>query len=180
MTSFTAGASSHDYDFDISEEGIVRFDFKNIMLPDSNVNLAGSNGFVKYKIAMQPNAPLGKTILNAADIYFDFNDPIYTNQTYHLIDQPWVLVKTEETFVEDVEVNVFPNPFTEQATFDLKKAPFGEKQFRLFSLSGNELHAQTFDNQQFVFQRDHLPKGIYFYEIKKGDMKIAVGKLVVQ
>ena len=180
VTSFTAGASSHDYDFDISEEGIVQFNFKNIMLPDSNVNQLESNGFVKYKIAMQPNAPLGKTILNAADIYFDFNDPIYTNQTYHLIDQPWVTVKTEETFVENVDVQVYPNPFTERATFDLKNAPFGEKQFRLFSLSGNAITTQTFDNQQFVFQRNHLPKGLYIYEIKKGDMKIAAGKLVVQ
>ena len=150
------------------------------MLPDSNVNELASNGFVKYSIALRPDAPIGSTVYNAADIYFDFNDPIYTNQTFHLIDIPWVLVETEETFIPEVEVNVFPNPFTEQATFDLKNAPFGEKQFRLFSLSGNEIHTQTFDSQQFVFQRNHLPKGIYFYTISKKDMKIAMGKLIVQ
>ncbi len=180
LSTFRAGASSHDYSYEIFENGIVKFRFENIMLPDSNVNQLESNGFVKYKIAMQKDAPLGSTIYNAADIFFDYNDPIYTNQTFHLIDEPWISVKTEETFIPDVEIKVFPNPFTTQATFELKNAPFGKKQFQLFSLSGNEIHAQQFDNQQFVFQRNHLPKGIYVYEIKKGTMKIAVGKLVVQ
>ncbi len=180
VTSFVAGASSHSYEYEISGEGTVRFIFNNIMLPDSNINEVASNGFIKYKIAMKADLPIGTEILNDADIYFDFNAPIRTNETFHVIDEPWILVKTSEVFVPGVEVNAYPNPFQHQATIKLSNVKSGQKKFRLFDFSGRQIRQQYFDSDQFIFEKQSLTNGIYFYEISGEGAKIAVGKLIVQ
>ncbi|HFC00483.1 MAG TPA: hypothetical protein ENJ53_06720, partial [Phaeodactylibacter sp.] len=77
-TTIRTGASSHDYQFELLDNGVVKFTFENIMLPDSSTNLEASNGFVKFKIAQHPNNLLGTLIENSAAIYFDFNAPVIT------------------------------------------------------------------------------------------------------
>lgn len=77
-SSFIAGASSHTYTYSLTGSGILNFYFENINLPDSNANEPMSHGFVTFRI--KPNETLlpGTEVRNAADIYFDFNDPIRT------------------------------------------------------------------------------------------------------
>lgn len=81
----TPGASSHPYTWKLAQDGTLLFEFDNIMLPDSNVNEPASHGFVKFGIDLKPDAPLGTAISNQAAIYFDFNEPIFTNTTVHRI-----------------------------------------------------------------------------------------------
>ena len=83
--SFEPIASSHEYNVQISNIGLVSFTFENIMLPDSNINELGSHGFIKYKIDLLPNLPHGTLIENSAQIYFDSNPPILTNTKTHII-----------------------------------------------------------------------------------------------
>ncbi len=82
-SSFRLLASSHQdiLRTEIAESQYVTFTFDNIMLPDSNVNFNGSQGYVTYII--QPNEGLDENtvIENTASIYFDFNPPIVTNTT---------------------------------------------------------------------------------------------------
>jgi hypothetical protein len=68
--------------------GIVKFNFPNINLPDSLSDEAGSKGFVRFKVKLKDNLPLGTTIENTAYIYFDFNAPIITNTTVNTIALP--------------------------------------------------------------------------------------------
>jgi hypothetical protein len=72
------GAASHAFTWDLRGQGTLKFYFPNILLPDSNVNEAASNGFVSFRI--KPMLPLlpGTTIENIANIYFDFNEPVIT------------------------------------------------------------------------------------------------------
>jgi uncharacterized repeat protein (TIGR01451 family) len=79
------GASSHPYTVDISGGPIpiIQFNFDSIYLPDSNVNAAGSIGFVQFYGSPYDHLPNGTVVENFADIYFDFNPPIRT-------DTPWV------------------------------------------------------------------------------------------
>jgi uncharacterized repeat protein (TIGR01451 family) len=86
--SVRSGASSHDYSFRMYGPRVLEWTFNNIMLPDSNVNLIGSNGFVTFKVRQVPNLPVGTVIENSASIYFDFNAPIFTNTSWHTIDLP--------------------------------------------------------------------------------------------
>ena len=181
VTTFTAGASSHDYTYEISDQGTIYFIFNNIMLPDSNINEPASNGFVKYKIAMKTDLPLGTEILNKADIYFDFNDPIRTNETFHVIDEPWVLVKTSEVFLPKTEVKVYPNPFNETAILELKSDSFkSEFNCRIFDLNSKVISSQISDNQKITLTRNNLNSGIYFYQLIGKNGKIASGKVVIK
>ena len=77
-TTIQWGASSHACARSLTGQGVVKFIFPNIMLPDSNVNEVASHGFGSFRI--RPRAPLlpGTEINNVANIYFDFNDPVIT------------------------------------------------------------------------------------------------------
>jgi hypothetical protein len=61
---------------------VVVFNFPGINLPDSAVSQTASTGYVQYRIKLKPNLPIGTTIFNTANIYFDFNSPVVTNTTY--------------------------------------------------------------------------------------------------
>ncbi|MBK8228074.1 MAG: hypothetical protein IPK70_12995 [Flavobacteriales bacterium] len=77
--SFEPGAASHPYDVAMSGDGIVAFTFASILLPDSNVNEPASHGLIGFRVKLdQPELP-GTVVSNAADIFFDFNPPIRTN-----------------------------------------------------------------------------------------------------
>ena len=55
--------------------GILQLTFPNINLPDSIVDLDGSQGFVQFIISPKQNVLPGDVIENEADIYFDNNAP---------------------------------------------------------------------------------------------------------
>jgi uncharacterized repeat protein (TIGR01451 family) len=86
-STFRPSASSHQYTWDLTGAGVVTFLFENILLADSNVNEPASHGFIKFGIDHRANAPLETVIENTAEIYFDFNDPIITNTTYHRLGE---------------------------------------------------------------------------------------------
>lgn len=41
--------------------------------------MTGSQGFITYQIKIKDGLDIGTTILNDAKIYFDFNEPFFTN-----------------------------------------------------------------------------------------------------
>lgn len=111
-TTVRPGASSHAYQFDMQDNGVVVFRFPNIYLPDTSAGDAASQGFVKFRVSQRPDVPLGIKILNTAAIYFDNNAPIITNQTLHTIGINFILVQSVEVLRPQIEVTVAPNPTT--------------------------------------------------------------------
>jgi hypothetical protein len=79
LLSFLPIASSHPYTFEVDSPGVLKFEFDNILLPDSGTNEALSKGFVVFSINRDSSLTEGDTISNSASIYFDFNQPIITN-----------------------------------------------------------------------------------------------------
>lgn len=80
LPSFEFICSSHPvvltyYDFDHK----MRFQFDDILLPDSNVNELMSHGFVRYRIRPRTDLMVGDSIRNTAAIHFDLNAPVITN-----------------------------------------------------------------------------------------------------
>lgn len=84
------GASSHPYRVEIYPGNILHFVFDPIALPDSNVNEVESHGFVQFRIQQQPDLPDGTVIENQVAIYFDQNDPVFTNTAFHTIGYPLI------------------------------------------------------------------------------------------
>ena len=48
------------------------------------INEPASHGFIQFKIKLKQNTPYWSTIKNTAAIFFDFNEPIFTNTTSHI------------------------------------------------------------------------------------------------
>jgi uncharacterized repeat protein (TIGR01451 family) len=86
--SVISGASSHSYAFRIYGPRVLEWTFSNIMLPDSTTDEPGSNGFVKFIVNQKTNLVPGTELNNEVGIYFDFNSPIITNTTSHIIHIP--------------------------------------------------------------------------------------------
>jgi len=83
--SLNLGNSSHDYTFDIKFGNLLVWTFDNILLPDSTTNERESHGFVQFSISPKTGIELGTRIENKADIYFDFNAPIATNEVFNTV-----------------------------------------------------------------------------------------------
>ena len=61
------------------KDKVLTFEFRDIMLPDSNVNEPASNGYVRFRVKPVTGLVVGDAINNKAAIYFDYNSPIITN-----------------------------------------------------------------------------------------------------
>lgn len=79
LLTYEQGAASHPFDVSFRAGGIVQWTFPNILLPDSTTNEFASHGQVSFRI--RPVLPViaGTTISNHADIIFDFNAAVRTN-----------------------------------------------------------------------------------------------------
>ncbi len=73
----------------------VFFEFKNILLPDSNINEKKSHGFVSFKVKPKPTLLNGNTVENKASIYFDYNTPIVTNTAITQINTSGVVLPVQ-------------------------------------------------------------------------------------
>lgn len=86
-SSFQIISSSHSDKLQIlvTPNGEISFRFNNIMLPDSTADFLKSQGFVKFRINMNPNLLPNTKIKNKAHIYFDANPAIITNNVLNTI-----------------------------------------------------------------------------------------------
>ena len=179
------GASSHPYRFELYGNGVLKFTFDDIMLPDSNVNEPASHGFVKFRIRQNRNLEIGTVIENSAGIYFDYNEPIITNTTFHTIGLNFISV--DPPIVDDVNeqnslssILVYPNPFMDKATFELENVNGNRFDFSLFDAAGRLVSTAEFRGNKFQFDRSGLPAGVYFFRIIESNDTIYTGKIVLQ
>lgn len=174
------GASSHPYRFEFGGEGILVFDFQNILLPDSNVNEAASHGFVRFRIAPRADVPLETDLFNRAAIFFDYNAPVITNTTVHRIGQNFV-VSSWEPRQPNYTVSVAPHPLQSTAQIKVAGVPEnGNYRLLLFDLTGRPLRSLDNTEPQFLLRKEHLPDGLYLFRIEKDGVWIGTGKLVAQ
>lgn len=168
--SVVPGTSSHNYTFRIYGPGVLEWIFNNIMLPDSNSNEPLSHGFVTFRVDQKNNLPNGTTILNEADIYFDFNTPVITNQTLHTINDqlntPSIVTgirdKVNSTF------KIYPNPASSYITIVSTKENMGSK-FRVINQLGQTFVSGKLTREENAVDLSHLAAGFYLVLIENKD-----------
>ena len=180
LATIRPGVSSHDYDFKIQGDGTVLFTFENIMLPDSATDLAGSQGFVKFKISQKEDLAIGTEITNQAAIFFDYNSPVITNKTLHTIGEEFITVDVGEIFRADVSIKVYPNPFEEMTTFEVEIDNPKNLNLRLYDAMGRTVRSEQFSDSKYQLYRKGLSSGIYFYSISDEDGILNSGKVIVE
>jgi hypothetical protein len=182
LTTLQMGTSSHSYTWAIQDGNVLRVDFANIMLPDSNVNEPLSNGFFRYRIEQQASNPLGSVINNQAAIYFDYNAPIFTNTIFHTIGANFVTITLLNTQVleDQIDFKIYPNPFTYSTTLAIEGASYETLEVLLYDTAGRVMDRIVGQGNQLQITRNQLPAGIYLYELKGEGQRLATGKVVVQ
>lgn len=94
---------SHNFETRIANTNKVEFIFQNINLPFDDAN---NDGYVAFKIKTKTNLVIGDAFSNLANIYFDYNFPIVTNNYTTAIQN--TLSIEENNFSNDI--SVYPNP----------------------------------------------------------------------
>ena len=174
--------SSHPFSLSIEDGKILKFLFLNIMLPDSNTNESESHGFIRFRIGQKANNPLGTVIVNSADIFFDFNDPIHTNTTFHTVGEYFIqAVSTQPVEQKLANVKIFPNPFSEQTTFEIDtEDQYKNMTLTIYNMMGQTIKTLPFNgNQRILVGNNGLTSGVYFYQIQAGGLLLDSGKLMV-
>ncbi len=179
------GASSHDYEFEVYDNGILKFTFNNIMLIDSSTNADASHGFIKYRITQKPGNLEGSIIKNGAAIFFDYLTPLETDSVCHLVaGMEWtdfIITSNHNIYIPQTEIKIYPNPISQFATFELESASIQPPlDFKIFDVAGKPVRSERFYNTTFTFNRGDLPAGMYFYQISSRNQLISTGKIIAK
>jgi hypothetical protein len=148
-----------------------------------SLNLAKEKeGAIKFQIRQTPKNANGTVIKNQASIAFNFGLPIVTNTTIHTVGTNFIKVGTsdaENTIF--AKINVFPNPFVQEATFELldDAKMYLNATFYVYTITGELVEKQSFETSKITFQRRNLLAGTYVYRIEYEGKSIGAGKIVI-
>lgn len=106
LNTFQFAGSSHQGQYTLYTSGNLYIYYTGINLPDSATNFSASKGSFRFKIQPKENLPVAASILNSAEIEFDFYPPIYTNTV-----QTDVVNYTSVSILDlHNPLTVYPNP----------------------------------------------------------------------
>jgi hypothetical protein len=151
---------------------IITFDFVPVYLSDSLSNPEASQGFVSFQVKQNPSLAVGTEIMNRGYIYFDFNEPIATNQTLNTIAEA---THVPEIYKSGSRLNVFPNPVKDvlNIAFSLEKTSYAS--LKIVNALGQEVWNKDlgFLSAGNHYVNENLKKiglrsGIYFITLYDG------------
>lgn len=137
---------------------VIEFKFANINLqPSAGDPPVGGHGSILFKMKTQPSLSAGSVVANKAEIYFDYNFPIQTNDA-----QTTFATLSTTAFTKDDSVVVYPNPATD---FIQVKADTNIKLVELFDIQGRVLETLTQNDNAVKLDISNKTNGIYFLRI---------------
>ena len=159
--------STHEVEVENFGNGVLRFKYNNIWLPDSSESQELSQGHFVYRIRENPGNPIGSEITNTAYIYFDWNPAIITNTTYNIND--WIEFVGEENAFN---AQAFPNPMNNELTLKVE----GRFNYEIHDLTGRKL-LQGMGVGQTTISTEALATGTYLLSVYVNGAK-QTGKVV--
>ncbi|PQJ11873.1 hypothetical protein CJD36_008750 [Flavipsychrobacter stenotrophus] len=139
----------------------ILFSFKDIYLPDSNINEPASHGCFSYSVKVKPTAANGDIIHNTAYIYFDYNPAVITNTTTNIISTPWPAgVSRTHT---DNTIRLYPNPTMGKATLVLADA--GSYSLQISDVTGRIVSVSEYNSKVIPIDLSGHTPGIYILRI---------------
>ncbi|MES2622422.1 MAG: T9SS type A sorting domain-containing protein [Bacteroidota bacterium] len=161
FTTFELLNYSHENITQISENGLVKFNFPNINLPDSNTSEPLSHGHIQYQIKLKDNLPIGTQINNTAFIYFDFNAPVVTNTTSNTIA---VINAVGEVRNQKSEIRVYPNPSSDAVTISIDETMLGSTA-TITDITGRKMAAVELQTANYKLSTENFNNGVYFVTV---------------
>ena len=135
----------------------VEFIFKNINLPSSIQNPIGGHGNVLFKIKTLPTLVVGDEVSNTANIFFDYNAPIQTNEA-----RTTIATLSKDDFTKDETITIAPNPARNTITVSSKNKL---KSVLLFDVQGRLLQTVLEHNKTTTLDISNQASGVYFLKV---------------
>jgi uncharacterized repeat protein (TIGR01451 family) len=161
---------SHDYITRIDGQK-VEFIFENINLPFDDAN---NDGYVLFKIKTKTTLVLNDTFANEAEIFFDYNAPIITNDEITTVIAP---LSVNETPL-DVSIEAYPKP-----TSDILyvKGAHAIKTIELYTLQGRLVFSKALIGNQTEtnISVKTLSKGLYILKATS-EKGVFIDKIIKQ
>jgi uncharacterized repeat protein (TIGR01451 family) len=160
VTSIEPVVASHSYTWSV-DNGILNVVFNNIMLVDSFKNEPLSHGFIKFEITLNRETKRNQEVSNLAGIFFDFNEPIITNEVNTLVGKP---VSTIE--IDKNPIYLFPNPTNDFINIKHTNTSFNDAQVIIYNESGKSvLTTQITTQSHNQIDVNSLPPGFYIVQV---------------
>jgi uncharacterized repeat protein (TIGR01451 family) len=148
-------AASHDMTMQRNDSLLI-FRFDDILLVDSVTNEPESHGFIRFKIKPQGDLVVGETVEGEANIYFDYNAPVITNNMITtVVDQ---VTSTEGDEINVFDLSLYPNPTSDEVYFE------GGESFRWVLRDANGIELSNGDSN--VINLRSYDAGIYFVTVE--------------
>lgn len=142
--------TSHGVDARI-RENIVEFIFQGIYLD------TGGHGNVLLKVKTKSNLLTGDLVKNKANIYFDYNFPIITNEAETVFQ-----TLSNPDFEIDKSVKIYPNPTSSIVNIS---GDFNIKSIQLFDVQGRLLQTSLSNDTNTTLDLTQKAKGMYFIKV---------------
>ena len=136
------------------------------------MNEAASHGFVQFRIRPRADVPLETDIFNNAAIYFDFNEPVATNQTNNKLVVPDGI---ENNSLQQIGIKAMPNPFAEQLTLS---AEAEIQQIEVYDQLGRLQKSLSTNGKEQQIDFSNLNSGIYFIRVQLNDGRSGKVKVI--
>jgi hypothetical protein len=109
---------------------------------------------------------------------FHQNDTlVYLNPQFQACYR-WTLVGLEENQIQPLKV--FPNPATEQISFEVLSDELVNSQFEIVDIKGEIFYNSIINSPSFSVSINNLSPGVYFYDITHSSERVYRGKFVKQ
>jgi hypothetical protein len=149
------------------------FDFEEPLLPGASKELII---FPQLDVAGQEDLPFFSLCLwtSLPDDRLDANPN--NDRFCKFVD---VVVGDQEALSLKGAIRVSPNPAQDYLLFSLDHLDneIQDCQFVLTDIAGKTVANATFNGNQYRFERNNLPSGLYFYQIHQGGVVLGVGKV---
>lgn len=164
-------ASSHDYKWSINNSLLVVL-FEDIQLVDSFKNEPASHGFIKFEIKLDSLTSRGDEVTNLAGIFFDFNEPIITEEVVTVIGQP---LNTKEHSFESI--TAFPNPANGLVYISGNSLSDKPQDLMIYDIHGKLILSQKISFHDNRIDISKCAPGTYMLMMKSGE-KVFRGKVL--
>ncbi len=166
MSTLQLLGTSHPCQMELRGTNVVVFHFYDILLPDSNVNQLGSNGFIQYSISPKDSLDENTVVNNTGYIYFDYNPAIITNTAFNTYVS---VIPSAVGIIEKIQkggISIYPNPTQGNLTIDLGKIQ-NTTQVKITDFQGREIKHLSCKNTQFIdVDLSDSAEGVYFITVK--------------
>jgi len=161
LKTFRFIGTSHDTEIQFINERKMIIYYNDIILPDSTSNLSESQGFFKFRIEPVDDIEENTQIFSHANIYFDYNQPVRTNDALAWID---FLDRTEDQIKSVLSFRCYPNPSNGEVSISGLN-PEENYHYKILSIDGRMVQSGRLLNGQSKLTLSNQRSGLSIIKI---------------